>query len=151
VYNSYVVGAVHGNNNNNTGAFIGLADNDPTLGSGELGTDQGKNYYYELANGSMPALGGTGTGNVAAIDATLDIYNAFVYPRSSTEPAADSQGYNNKDNSHVPPWHFPTVKQLGYTPESGETTYLWTTTHYGDWPVYETLVENTKTTSDSGG
>ena len=143
VSNSYAVGPVGGTGTGTTkGAFMGSVDGTTIIG---------KNYYFELANENtpdMPSIGsGTriGTGTVTAIDSDLGTYNAFVYPRTvdgETKEAAASEPYNNRSGS-VPPWHFPSVKQLAGIPDT-VPVYSWSKTHYGDWPVYETLVPNTK-------
>ena len=142
VSNSYAVGPVGGTGTETTkGAFIGSVAETTVTG----------NYYFELANEEMEPIG-SGTGTVTAIDSDLGTYNAFVYPRTKdgeTKEAAASEPYNNRSGS-VPPWHFPSVKQLAGIPDT-VPVYPWSKTHYGDWPVYETLVENTKTTSGSGG
>ena len=145
VSNSYAVGPVGGTGTGTgttKGAFMGSVDGTTIIG---------KNYYFELANENtpdMPSIGsGTriGTGTVTAIDSDLGTYNAFVYPRTvdgETKEAAASEPYNNRSGS-VPPWHFPSVKQLAGIPDT-VPVYSWSKTHYGDWPVYETLVPNTK-------
>lgn len=143
VSNSYAVGPVGGTGTGTTkGAFMGSVDGTTIIG---------KNYYFELANENtpdMPSIGSgtrTGTGSVTAIDSDLNTYNAFVYPRTEageTKEAAHSVPYNNTSGS-VPPWHFPSVKQLGGITGT-DTVYPWSESHNGDWPVYETLVPNTK-------
>ncbi len=138
VSNSYAVGPVGGTGTETTkGAFIGSVAETTVTG----------NYYFELANEEMEPIG-SGNGSVTAIDSDLNTYNAFVYPRTEageTKEAAASEPYNNTSGS-VPPWHFPSVKQLGGITGT-DTVYPWSESHNGDWPVYETLVPNTKADS----
>ena len=68
---------------------------------------------------------------ILAFDSTADSYNAFIgpYPVKAVPYDDTLLTKAEKDTSNVP--------QFGLKPTTGQTI------HYGDWPIYETLVVNT--------
>ena len=135
--------------------------------SGTLSTAKGnKNYYMEIVNyidpskipeGSVAitAVGsGSGSGTATALDGSVDSYNSFVdiYPGDSTHerktvaavPYDSSLLSQAKKEGNVPQYG---LKHVRYTYQRKKTDgsvedVTVDQPHYGDWPIYETLVVN---------
>lgn len=131
--------------------------------SGTLSTAKGnKNYYMEIVNyidqskipeGSVAITAvGSGSGNATALDGSVDSYNNFVdiYSGNSTHerktvaavPYDSSLLSQAKKEGNVPQYG---LKRVPYTYQRKKTDGSVEDVnqpHYGDWPIYETLVVN---------
>lgn len=125
ITNCYATGLVSGTTK---GAF-----------AGEYSTGTAKDcLYYEIINVDLFALADAAKEGIAALDATVETYNAFVGSPTDWQSASaydktalDSLFGENK-------YSLKTVAQLGATVV--DTDFV--ATHYGDWPAPEMLVIN---------
>ena len=143
VANSYATGLVVGKSDTATkGAFVGK------LEGGSLGDG---NMYFSIVNYSnatptgadqqMPAVGsGTTTKTPTAIDDTLDTYNAFMVGTSKAKPY-DTYLTQRFDGTYT----FKNIQELSGSTDTNLPKLA--TSHYGDWPIPETLVVNTKSST----
>ncbi len=140
VSNSYATGLVVGKNDTATkGAFVG------NLTGGTLGDNNqyfsAVNYSNATSTGStqeMPAVGnGTASKAPTALDANVDSYKAFMVGTSKAQPY-DTYLTQRFDGAYS----LKNIKELSGSTDTNLPKLA--TSHYGDWPIAETLVVNTK-------
>lgn len=139
VKNSYSVGQVNGTT---VGAFAGTLS----------GTTMQNNHYLETPNyvtsaNKLTAISGNGTDPaITAIDANLITYRAFV-PTEITTQGGTAHPYDGVlAAEYKGKYTFPTIDLL----KTGDATGVaFLGEHYGDWPIPEKKIVNTKTISAS--
>ena len=128
--------------------------------AGEFTGSAGNCHYYMIINerpvdksdaekgfAYLPAVGGSGTTGIVALDETAETYNEFVGSDWKSAVYYDKMLLNfyGKADGGKARFNLKTVSQLGQTLKESEAdgTAYYVTDHYGDWPAPEIFVINT--------
>lgn len=131
----YATGLI-GPNPNNTycGAFVGFASDGTTVSGSQ---------YYEIINGDLKPIGNkepAETTSVTPLDKDTGTFNKFCSENRSASDSVDKAiPYDSALVTHYNGiYPLQTIKML-----NPDATGIWTTSHYGDWPMPEAMFINT--------
>lgn len=146
VSDCYATGAAS-SGENRTGAFVGILGNGASV--------SGK--YLKVVNQDMPPIGSDpSTESVTEGDKNLLVYLGDSGNPEAAPPIPATPAFAPSTGDAIPYdttlakrfdglYTFNTIAQLtGITAAKADKVPNWLTTHYGDWPAYETEVINTK-------
>lgn len=128
-----------------TGKVGGTAASGALAGSGTVSFKTTESWYFSFINGGEVFAMGGSTGDTDILAGPFD--DTLVHYRNMT-PSSRAGAHPLNTAGLETLYDFQTVAQLsgGSLPkENGADAPAWLREHYGDWPVPDTLVPNSKT------